>query len=245
MTQHGKRYREALGTRSTAEALYGVERGGRPGQGDGLGQVRRDRRAGRPPRRRPPQGRPDRPGHAVAAVRDRAGPSGSPSSPPVSGRRGPQRRGRRRRRRRPRRPGPRRGLLGLRRRHRHPGPDGPGRHARPGPRPRGSDAEPEDRHGHHGRRPRRVGEFKAGRVEYRTDKVGNIHIPVGKVSFTEAQLVANVHAVVEELVRAKPAGGQGPLPAGGRPCRRPWAPGSRSTDRARAVDDDEELAATA
>jgi large subunit ribosomal protein L1 len=40
-----------------------------------------------------------------------------------------------------------------------------------------------------------VSEFKAGRVEYRTDKVGNIHLPVGKASFTKAQLVANVHAV--------------------------------------------------
>jgi large subunit ribosomal protein L1 len=54
-----------------------------------------------------------------------------------------------------------------------------------------------------------VTEFKAGRVEYRTDKVGNIHLPVGKASFTKAQLVANVHAVVDELVRAKPAASKG------------------------------------
>ena len=54
-----------------------------------------------------------------------------------------------------------------------------------------------------------VSEFKSGRVEYRTDKVGNIHVPVGKVSFTKAQLVANVHAVVEELVRVKPAAAKG------------------------------------
>jgi large subunit ribosomal protein L1 len=54
-----------------------------------------------------------------------------------------------------------------------------------------------------------VTEFKAGRVEYRTDKVGNIHLPVGKASFTKAQLVANVHAVVDELVRAKPASAKG------------------------------------
>jgi large subunit ribosomal protein L1 len=54
-----------------------------------------------------------------------------------------------------------------------------------------------------------VGEFKGGRVEYRTDKVGNIHIRVGKVSFTPEQLIANVHAVIEELYRAKPASAKG------------------------------------
>jgi large subunit ribosomal protein L1 len=54
-----------------------------------------------------------------------------------------------------------------------------------------------------------VAEFKAGRVEYRTDKVGNIHVPVGKVSFPKEQLTDNVHAVVDELVRAKPASAKG------------------------------------
>jgi large subunit ribosomal protein L1 len=54
-----------------------------------------------------------------------------------------------------------------------------------------------------------VAEFKAGRVEYRTDKVGNIHVPVGKVSFSEADLVANVRAVIDELYRAKPASAKG------------------------------------
>jgi large subunit ribosomal protein L1 len=54
-----------------------------------------------------------------------------------------------------------------------------------------------------------VSEFKAGRVEYRTDKVGNIHVPVGKASFTKSQLVANVRAVVDELLRAKPASSKG------------------------------------
>jgi len=46
-------------------------------------------------------------------------------------------------------------------------------------------------------------------VEYRTDKVGNIHIRVGKVSFPREQLMANVHAVVEELFRAKPPSAKG------------------------------------
>jgi large subunit ribosomal protein L1 len=56
---------------------------------------------------------------------------------------------------------------------------------------------------------RAVAEFKAGRIEYRTDKVGNIHVPVGKVSFSEADLLANVRAVIEELFRAKPASAKG------------------------------------
>ncbi|HVB92126.1 MAG TPA: 50S ribosomal protein L1 [Acidimicrobiales bacterium] len=54
-----------------------------------------------------------------------------------------------------------------------------------------------------------VTEFKGGRVEYRTDKVGNVHIRVGKASFTREQLVANIHAVVEELQRAKPPSAKG------------------------------------
>jgi large subunit ribosomal protein L1 len=54
-----------------------------------------------------------------------------------------------------------------------------------------------------------VTEFKGGRVEYRTDKVGNVHVRVGKVSFTQEQLLANLHAVIDELVRAKPAAAKG------------------------------------
>jgi large subunit ribosomal protein L1 len=54
-----------------------------------------------------------------------------------------------------------------------------------------------------------VVEFKGGRVEYRTDKVGNVHVRVGKASFLPADLLANVHAVIEELVRAKPAAAKG------------------------------------
>jgi large subunit ribosomal protein L1 len=54
-----------------------------------------------------------------------------------------------------------------------------------------------------------VTEFKGGRVEYRTDKVGNVHIRIGKASFTREQLVTNLHAVIEELQRAKPASAKG------------------------------------
>jgi large subunit ribosomal protein L1 len=56
---------------------------------------------------------------------------------------------------------------------------------------------------------RAVSEFKAGRVEYRTDRYGNIHVPIGKVSFEPAALLANFRAVVEELQRAKPAAAKG------------------------------------
>jgi large subunit ribosomal protein L1 len=54
-----------------------------------------------------------------------------------------------------------------------------------------------------------VGEFKGGRVEYRTDKFGNIHVPVGKKSFEKKQLLDNVRAVLDEIQRAKPAAAKG------------------------------------
>jgi len=54
-----------------------------------------------------------------------------------------------------------------------------------------------------------VTEFKGGRVEYRTDKVGNVHVSIGKRSFSPEQMLENLHAVVDELVRAKPAAAKG------------------------------------
>jgi large subunit ribosomal protein L1 len=54
-----------------------------------------------------------------------------------------------------------------------------------------------------------VGEYKTGRVEYRTDRVGNIHVPVGKSSFDSPALLANVRAVLDEIQRAKPAASKG------------------------------------
>jgi large subunit ribosomal protein L1 len=56
---------------------------------------------------------------------------------------------------------------------------------------------------------RAVREFKGGRVEYRTDRVGNIHVPIGRASFDKIQLLENIRAVVEELSRVKPAGAKG------------------------------------
>ncbi len=49
-----------------------------------------------------------------------------------------------------------------------------------------------------------VKEFKAGKVEYRVDKVGNIQVPVGKVSFTTDMLAGNIKAVYSQLMRVKP-----------------------------------------
>jgi large subunit ribosomal protein L1 len=54
-----------------------------------------------------------------------------------------------------------------------------------------------------------VEDFKGGRVEYRTDKHGNVHVPIGKASFDAAKLRENFDAVIEELWRAKPASTKG------------------------------------
>jgi large subunit ribosomal protein L1 len=54
-----------------------------------------------------------------------------------------------------------------------------------------------------------VGEFKGGKVEYRTDRYGNVAVPIGKASFELAALSDNFRAVVDELNRAKPAAAKG------------------------------------
>ena len=54
-----------------------------------------------------------------------------------------------------------------------------------------------------------VQEVKAGRVEFKLDKNGNIAVPVGKFSFTEAQLLDNGRAVIEAVVRSRPATAKG------------------------------------
>ena len=54
-----------------------------------------------------------------------------------------------------------------------------------------------------------VQEIKAGKVEFRVDKTGIIHAPVGKISFTSDFLVANAHALLESIVKAKPAAAKG------------------------------------
>ena len=56
---------------------------------------------------------------------------------------------------------------------------------------------------------RAVGEIKAGKIEYRVDRTGNIHAPIGRVSFTPEQLRENLVAVMDSIVRAKPATAKG------------------------------------
>jgi large subunit ribosomal protein L1 len=57
--------------------------------------------------------------------------------------------------------------------------------------------------------PRVIKESKGGRVEFRVDKTGNLHVPIGKVSFSEQQLVENFAALMHAVVKAKPASAKG------------------------------------
>ncbi|MEI7593860.1 MAG: 50S ribosomal protein L1 [Actinomycetes bacterium] len=54
-----------------------------------------------------------------------------------------------------------------------------------------------------------VADFKGGKVEYRTDRYGNVHVPVGKASFEITALASNLRAILEELERAKPSTAKG------------------------------------
>lgn len=56
---------------------------------------------------------------------------------------------------------------------------------------------------------RAVSEARAGRVEFRNDKTANLHIPLGKIQFTEQQLADNLNAVVDAIRRSKPAAVKG------------------------------------
>ena len=54
-----------------------------------------------------------------------------------------------------------------------------------------------------------VREIKAGKIEFRVDKTGNVHAPIGKVSFTATQLADNLQAFMDTIVRAKPSAAKG------------------------------------
>jgi large subunit ribosomal protein L1 len=54
-----------------------------------------------------------------------------------------------------------------------------------------------------------VKEIKAGKVEFRVDKQGIIHSPIGKISFDGAKLAANAHALIGAILKAKPAAAKG------------------------------------
>lgn len=54
-----------------------------------------------------------------------------------------------------------------------------------------------------------VAEVKAGRVEFKIDKMANIHLPIGKLSFSHQQLIENAEAAIEAIVKAKPSSAKG------------------------------------
>jgi len=56
---------------------------------------------------------------------------------------------------------------------------------------------------------RAIREIKGGRVEFRVDRTGVIHVPIGKVSFSEDKILQNLGALVDAIVRAKPSGAKG------------------------------------
>ena len=56
---------------------------------------------------------------------------------------------------------------------------------------------------------RAINEIKAGKIEYRTDKAGNIHAPIGKVSFDSEKLLKNFHTLIDTLIKVKPAAAKG------------------------------------
>jgi large subunit ribosomal protein L1 len=57
--------------------------------------------------------------------------------------------------------------------------------------------------------PRAISEARKGRVEFRLDRTGIIHVPIGKISFASSQLLENLNAVIEAVLRAKPSGAKG------------------------------------
>jgi large subunit ribosomal protein L1 len=56
---------------------------------------------------------------------------------------------------------------------------------------------------------RAVQEIKAGKVEFRVDKAGVVHAPIGKISFASERLIANAHALMDNIVKAKPSAAKG------------------------------------
>ena len=102
------------------------------------------------------------------------------------------------------------GWHGLRRRRRHARHDARRRQARQGARPARPDAEPEDRHRDARHRARRCSEIKAGKVEFRVDKTGIIHAPVGKIVVRRRRTWSRTPTRWSTaIVKAKPAAAKG------------------------------------
>jgi len=57
--------------------------------------------------------------------------------------------------------------------------------------------------------PRAINEARQGRVEFKVDKTGNLHVPIGKVNFTSQQVLDNMAALMDAVNRAKPTGAKG------------------------------------
>jgi len=72
-----------------------------------------------------------------------------------------------------------------------------------------------------------VKDAKGGAIEFRTEKTGIIHAGIGKASFTEDQILANVRALVDALNKAKPSGARASTSSASA-CPRPWDQASRS-----------------
>lgn len=85
---------------------------------------------------------------------------------------------------------------------------------------------------------RAVTEFKGGRIEYRTDKVGIVQVPIGKVSFEVSQLASNFRAALEELARAKPASAKGKYLKSVSVCSTMGASIKIDANRTRITDED-------
>jgi large subunit ribosomal protein L1 len=88
-----------------------------------------------------------------------------------------------------------------------------------------------------------VAEFKAGKVEYRTDRYGNVHVPIGKASFPAEKLVENFSSVFDEILRSKPASAKGKFVKTAS-VSSTMGPGVR-IDPSFTQDDDSQKAATA
>ena len=56
---------------------------------------------------------------------------------------------------------------------------------------------------------RAIQDLKGGKVEYRVDKAGNVHVPVGRSSFSEQQILENANSLIDSLIRAKPVSARG------------------------------------